>query len=793
MRLPLLLLTLPLLAQTAPRPTGGQASGRPAQGRPQLPGGPGAQGRGGGGGFRMAFDLGTSVHRLWTRNLDLSNGWSRTDPELRLIWNEELRVDSPSEAQVQALWEKQGWNLNDPRVVLVGAEDRVLATWTGEPRPEEVLSALKAGGWVSRLERLQDFLREHPDQGQARLALIQILATRARRLDPTQDAALSTANATALEAAFDRLRELPDWPQRAPGQQWGFLLRDLLNRDPAPVGADLRRRLKEDVEAEILRNPANGSLWSLWGLLATVPGDGEALVARLPKLPGQALLPPGAVQPLVEFHLRSGGCAALEALAGRVIPETTTWSADAAWRSARVAALFGQRRKEEAFRALQADLEALPDVGFMGRLMALFPLLQPAEGEDPYLTPDDRTRLFALMQEGRQAAQAKAKAKRMDEDEETPVLRLEVAGSPAWAKGWADLPKHPAFDDWGPSELAFGLLDGKAWAALRERKGWGSEPRWILRKGDDFFASGTEAPTPQALADAVRQQGEPRLAQLRKALKEHPDLVAARRMRLQTLRDRMPHPRLEALLLEDAQKLAEPFLAEDFTPLPDLWRSPARRKAAELEGAIARWPQDTEAWLAWLDWSKVAGQGDAAALLQQLPLPPVEVGEEGPLPTNLGATVAGHLQTQERLKELAAFGRPFWEALKPRLTQAAHAAEGFRPGPGGARTATLAGTPAEGAKGPSPEDMARRIQGQVALGQIRAAMGLLRPWTEALRATRQGPEADAVIAALEEIQPGLGQRLSGNGSNGGRRNAPAPAAPTAPSTPARPVPAPPLR
>lgn len=728
-------------------------------------------GRGGGGGaFRSFLDLGTSTHRLWTRNLDLGPSWSRTDPELRLIWNEELRVDTPSEAQMQALWGKEGWNLEDPRVVLVGVEDRVIASWNGEPRPEEVLAALKGSGWVARLTRLEDFLREHPDQGQARLGQIQTLATRARRLDPEQEGPLSAANQAALEGALERLRDLPDWPRHAPAQLWSALFRDLLNRPTAPLAPDLRRRLREDVEEALLRDPAQGGLWTLWGLLASQPGEAEALIARLPKLPGQPLLPPGAVQPLVEFHLRSGASAALETLATRTIPETTTWSSDAAWRSARVAALFGQRRKEEAFRTLQSDQEALPDVGFMGRVMGLFPLLQPAQGEDPFLTPEDRTRLFTTLQEGRQLAQAKAKAKRMDESEDPPLLRFERAGTPAWSAGWGSLAAHPAFDDWGPTELAFGHLEGKAWSDLQERQGWGPEPRWILRKGDEVFASGTEAPTAPALAEVARRQGEPRLAQLRRVLKEHPDLLAARKLRLQLLRDRMPHPRLEAQLLEDAQRGAEPFLEEAFQPLPELWAAPARRKSTELEGALLHWPQDISTWLTWLDWTRISGQGDVAALLLRLPLPPLEPGEEGPLPTGVGGAVAERLQRQGRMPELAAFGRPFWEALKPRLATAAQSVERNR-----------TGAPAGEARSrpPSPEEANRMVQGQMALGQIRAALGLLRPWTEALRATRQGPEADAVIAALEAIQPGLGKRLA----EGGRRS-PALTGPSRPAPPA---------
>ncbi len=779
-RFPLLFLTLPLLAQGTPRPAS-PASGRPAQS------GTGLQGRGGLG-FRMGSDLATPIHRLWLRNLDLSPNWSRTDPELRQIWAEELQIGTPTEAQMQALWGKQGWNLDDPRVVLVGAEDRVIASWSREPRPEEVFAALKGSGWVARLDRLQDFLREYPDQGQARLALIQLLANRARRLDPEKDASLSLANATVLEQALDRLRTLPEWPIKTPGPQWNALFRDLLTREPALLSPDLRRRLREDVEAEILHNPAHGSLWSLWGLFATLPSEAESLIARLPRLPGQALLLPGAVQPLVEFHLRKGGCTALEALASRMIPETTTWSADAAWRSARVAALIGQRRKEEAFRTLQSDMEALPDVGFMPGLMMLLPVLQLAEGEEPYLTPEDHTRLFNLIEEGRQAARAKAKANalRAGEDDEAPRLRLEVAGAPTWGKDWANLAKHPAFDDWGPQELAFGTLEGAAWKAWRERKGWGPEPRWLLRKGDDLFASGTESLPAQALADLARAQGEPRLAQIRKVLKEHPDLLAARGLRLAYLKLRMPHPRLETVLLEDAQKLTSAFLTEEFKPLPDLWQNPARRKLAELESLLMRWPEDTPTWLAWLDWSKVAGRGDAAALLQRLPLPPAEAGEEAPLPIHVGRALAEGLRQQERFKELADFGRPFWEALKPRLTRATLVEADVRhsslatylPTPGGGIS-----TPTGGGKPPTPEEANRLMQAQLAMVQIRVALGLLVPWVEALRATRQGAEADAVITTLEGIQPGLGQRANGPGGN--RRNQALPA--TAPATTARPA------
>lgn len=761
MRIPALLLPLPLLAQgtQAPRPGG---PGRPAQARPQ---GPGLPGPGGGGAFRGAFDLGSSVHRLWVRNVTLSPGWSRRDPEMRLLWNEELRLDTPSEAQVQALWGREGWNLEDPRVVLVGAEDRVITSWGGEPRPEEVLSALKGSGWTSRLSRLEDFLREHPDQGQARLGQIQVLANRMRRLDPEAEPLLSASNAAALEIALERLRELPDWPRQVPGPLWSAQLRGLFDRPNAPLAPDLRRRLREDVEEALVRDPAQPSLWFLWSLFATAPTEGETLIARLPKLPGQALLPAAAVQPLVAFHLRSGGASALESLATRIIPETTTWSADAAWRAARVAALFGQRRKEEAFRTLESDQEALPDVGFTGRVMALFPLLQAPEGEEPYLTPADRTRMFTTLQEGRQLAQAKARAKRMDDTEEEPVLRFELGGAPAWGRAWATLPTHPAFDDWGPSELAFGRLEEQAWQALRSRQGWGPEPRWILRKGEVVFESGTEAPTAAAFADLALRQGEPRLAQLRRTLKAHPDLLAARRLRLQLLRERMPHPRLEALLLEDAQKVAEPFAEEAFKPLPELWGGPARRKALALEQSLGHWPQDTSAWLAWLDWSRIAGRGDAASLLQQLPQPPLEPGEEGPLPTSVGSAIAERLLAQGRLQELASFGRLFWAHLQPRLAQAAQVAERSRPTPN---------------RGPSPEDINRMIQGQMALGQIRGALNLLRPWTQALRATGQGPEADTVGAALEAIQPGLGQRLA----EGGRRNPPPPTAPSRPAPPA---------
>jgi len=728
--LPALLLCLPLLAQ------GPRVPGR----RPV---------------FLSTLSLGADAPRLWLRSLTLPADWVGGDPDFLAFREEGLTDGLPTPAQLEAVWSAEGWDPASPRAVLVDGANRPLASWPSLPSPREVLGALRNSGWRPRLERLEAFIREHPDQGQARAARLSALLGRLLRLVETRDAELSKATAAAAWEALRDLRADPAWIDHAPVLSWCGLLNQLAKRPNPPFTEEDLRPLREELARALLRNTYDSAMWFAWSDLASHPEEVQALMDQLVPLPGEPPLPSGAVMPVIMALARLGAGAELETLAERMLAARPAFppQVQSRWLGARVAALLLQGRQAEGFRQLQSDLEQQPGVGFWLLSFTGLP------GVTSPLSEAERKQVMDLL---------KARGPRRERPvppEAPPLLRLDLAGTPAWAKAAAALPAHPAFDDWAESELTWGTLDPAAWAELRARQGWGPEGRWVLHRGDDLLASGTELPPAGVLADRLREADPSQLARLRTLLKQHPDLTAARRRRLRLLQSRMPHPRLELLLMEDALSLQEPFLfpvdlAEKLQK--PLWESAARRILPVLEAQLRRWPEDAEAWTAWLDWTRMAGNGDAAALLGRLDLPPTDPVEEGPLPYALATELSEHLKAQERLTELAAWGRPFWPHLLAQLPVALEAAKG----------ATR--QPPEGREAQARWEAARE-----ASHRVQSAQSLLRPWVGALRATGAAAEAEAVAQALEALQPGLSLRLLGS---------PERKPPTAPSRPAPPRP-----
>ncbi len=701
-------------------------------------------------GVRFSTSLGAELSfQVWVRNQALPAGWAQGDADLHRVWEEEVQLERPPQAQLEALWSREGWNPTEPRLVLVDALGRKVAAWADLPTPALVREAMRNAGWSPRLERLEAFIRQHPDQGEAQAQRISLLLGRLTRLDPERDAEATAAAAEALQDGLRRLRAFEDWPYRTPVGSWGMVLGHLGRRKDPPLPVDLSRALRADIASALLRAPFERGLWNAWGNLAEEPADLDALLDRLVPLPGEPPLPGVALQPVLGFLIRINAGPALGPLCERMLSASPAFTppAQAQWRAGRVAALFLQDRREEAHRQLQADVELQPEVAFA------VPGLLGMPGSPMPLTGEDRKRISALL--GNRGPRRPSPAP------ERPVLRLEVGGSPIWAKAAAALATHPAFDDWGEGELTWGTLNEATWRDLRTRLGWGPEGRWILHRGDEVLASGTELPEPGALADRVREGGLPALAALRGLLRRQPDHVAALRRRSRLLLTRMPHPRLEVLLLADALRLQEPFLdsAERSAALQrPLWEGAARRILPELEAGVQRWPEDEEAWLTWLDWSHLAGRGEAPELLGRLERMPSGSPPSGPLSLGLGAAVAERLKAQGRSRELAAWGRPFWEALLPLLPAWVERAQGHgRSSPPG-----------------NLEDRSRWLAGQEASGRLRETQTLLRPWVEAL----QGREAEGIRQALDAVEPGLARRLLG--SPDGK--------PTAPSRPAPPGP-----
>lgn len=659
-----------------------------------------------------------------------------SEPEIRPLLDYDLSFVSLTE-RTKARWGGE-WGAN-PKWGLGTPEGRVLETWDREPTAAEVLSLMRREGWVPIQERLESFLREHPDHGEARLAELRVLvprllATLEEKTGPGEEGRW-TVDAEARRTFNDRLQALLGGQGWARSQALRMTLAMVLGNDElreALLEGDLRRVLKEGVEEELAHTPSDFALWAFYGQLC---GPEDASAARsfleaLPAPPGQAWPPSEAAFPVGEILGRAKDWTGLEAMAswGRAQSAGRPGSGgilgrqpESTWTGLGVWAMWEQGRKEEALRGLEEAFRGKPGPGIM---QALGHLMRGA-------SEPERKRIQELMREGRSSMGDVFRR----EDPPVPVRLLKV-GDPAWAKGFAVLSQHPAFDAWGGSELAFLEAQGEEAKKLKARFGSG----WVLMKGDEVLASAAELPAPQALADRVRGFQTPRLEALGSFLRSHPDQAEARRARLALLRSRMPHPRLEMQLMEDARRLAAPFRAgEGWKPTAELWLSPARRLVPELEQHLSRWPSDPQAWAAWVEWSALLPSPPTPAdLLQRLPVFRMREWRGlngGPLPFEVAAAVASRLKDGGRWKELDAWCSAFWE--------------------GGMRKElpTLLATP----------ENPRFIPG-LGRGDLQAlGPGLIQPWLEAMDRLQAKGRHQALAQDLESLQPGLAKKLMEKG------------------------------
>jgi hypothetical protein len=281
--------------------------------------------------------------------------------------------------------------------------------------------------------------------------------------------------------------------------------------------------------------------------------------------------------------------------------------------------------------------------------------------------------------------------------------------------------------------LAWGQVEGEAAKVLQVKLGPGG--RWAALRGDEVLASGKELPSALALAEQLRGLQPPRLEALGAFVNQHPDQEEARRARLSLLRGRMPHPRLEMQLLEEAKALRSAFGAgEDWTPTPELWAAPAKRLVPELELQLRRWPSEGATWEAWVEWSNLLqAPPNPSDLLKRLPIFRMRewMGvDAGPLPLDVASRVARKLKALGRWKDLEAWCRTFWDGgiraeLPDLLT------------PGSARF--------------------RQGLGEGALQRL--GPGLLQPWAEALEHAGAKAKVQMLRQDLDEVQPGLAKRL----------------------------------
>ncbi len=158
---------------------------------------------------------------------------------------------------------------------------------------------LDEAGIPSRLQRMEAFLRQNPDHGEAHLELLNILSLEAREADPISLQEIQNRWREAWEGA-SRARALVEAPE------WTFSLAGNLLGE----GVETLEPARRELEATLVRAPSGLPHWQKWLTLATLLGDSRlgSLVRELELSPlSDEPWPPKSLQaPLAQALRREG-------------------------------------------------------------------------------------------------------------------------------------------------------------------------------------------------------------------------------------------------------------------------------------------------------------------------------------------------------------------------------------------------------------------------------------------------------------------------------------------------------
>ncbi|HJV90759.1 MAG TPA: hypothetical protein VJ623_10675 [Holophagaceae bacterium] len=590
----------------------------------------------------------------------------------------EIRREVHPEATFQALARKLDLT-SAPIWVLLDPEGQVRRHGTTEPEAKVLREAMDETGWISRWDRRQAFLKEHPEQGDATLDAVWELERRFLQMrfnleaqrqkgpaltitwsandrpDPQMAKALATPFGTAevvrpCQQALAWFRALPPEDPEGTRAWTGMYALGMGGMASQEALVEEFRGLLRRVEDQLHRDPAQAALWSAWqGLASVLPDvDGEALVAGLEAAPGTPW-PLRQTAEAITLHMspQQRLDRAESELAGGGDPAARV----RAWAGIKLGALLALKRDEEArlwiLEARRRDREALKDQ----------PLDQWIGGKHP---------AHAGLKAALEADLPEVKA------EGGEGLALVLLGRPDWTAAFEALGRHPELDAWGrgwvmlPGELSLLHFEGREERQLREKLHLPPGPRWVLiRESGELLAQGTRAPDPTGVAQILHKAGTPLLERLEAFLRIHPDHRQAKEKYVEALAERMPHPRLELKLAQACAKVGEAAILRnpDFKPQVPLWEPVARKALVEADGRLERWPESLEAWMAWMDWHSVLPRPSSPTeRLRALAVwKSATRGGPGPLPLDVAAGVAARLEQAGRWKDLAEWGLHQWE------------------------------------------------------------------------------------------------------------------------------------
>ena len=625
----------------------------------------------------------------------------------KLLTSGDCSLESLPAATAQDLWAQKGWG-PEAHWLLLSPRGEEAASGAGRPRGEEVLDGIHGAGGKPRFEAREQFLREHPEQGEARLEALsqafQVLRVHLLALDregkvripawhasPSARPTFTTPRISlgpgsqgedqadelyaGVADAFEHLISLPGWERQA-----GAVAAHLAVYDVGQ-SARMRRLCRQaagSLEQALREDPYDLDLANFW--METLDAAGQAmgnLAGQCTPVPGDPWPDPGMLNRLLEPSFRhrdwDGALKLVADLTPQGPPEPMSaqgWEAYCRLQSALMAqrgiALAGLGAWDLAGAALA---EARHWGGSQGVREALVSRgsLFTGPGGDP-----GAWRMLITQALGRDGEPPAAPAAQ-------PPLRLVVGGMPRWLVAWTALRGAPELAPWSPAELNWEVADREAFDKLRARHGWGPGPRWALYRGEQLRASGSHCPEAGALAAILEGEGPTLLQRLQGLLATQPEHLAARRERFELIMRRMPDRRLEPLLAQDAAKA---LVALEFDPKaawkpdPGLWGDAAVEALPALEQAIRTWPNRTYLWRAWLSWARFhPAQPSVLALAQSTAFWSPRGEWRSWLPYEVQRAVASEFKRQGQFSAMRDWFRTVWDSLDHRPLRALYRGE----------------------------------------------------------------------------------------------------------------------
>lgn len=571
--------------------------------------------------------------------------------------------------------------------VLLSPEGDLKASGSAIPTGEQLMNHLQEGGLVPSWERLEAFLREHPDNGEARSDALRAAITLAlARLDHEQQLGkipmgsgpmperlfrcqipdTEAGNSAAIrilegvQAPLDALLSVPGWTSSEQAHFFTLTLW-LAGAGQIPQFQESLKRMRDDLVTSVERGEDG---FVAGNYLPALGDEGcQALLGLLRSRwldPDQPWPSPNLFLSFDKFAHTRDPLALLKGLETLVLPGAPPVQSPENWKSFTTTRnLILQQRivlsaKLERWESATSDLKELRRIS--GRRWGFY-----------------KSFVLNSMQKLQEHPQLKPILE-LPPLPDTPIppppppLRLVLVGDAPWLRQWFPLKDSAPLAAWEPSELRWEVADKNLAASLRARQGWDATPRWALLRAETVLISGLSCPTPEALATHLASQGPSRYHRLSTYLEHHPDHQDIRRKRVAWIRTRLPNPALETIMVEDAKILKTGINlspTEQWTPDVKLWQDAAQRTLPEIENLLHRWPSNVQAWHSWLAWSRLhPSHPSAHALAQRIHLWRNREVWASALPKDMHLSLAEDFRKLGRFKDMRAWFQSAWDGLR---------------------------------------------------------------------------------------------------------------------------------